>query len=143
MRSEPVLLEAGAQRPSAELGGQRLSPLGRPVPDRDRGAGPDECPDDGARRSAGAEHKRLLSGRRLGERVEEAGRVRVLGLHPPVREAERVRGPDRHRRSRCDSSASASAASLCGTVTLAPTKPSPGIARTRVSNSSGETSIAS
>ena len=41
------------------------------------------------------------------------------------------------------SSASSSAASLCGTVTLAPTKPSPGIARTRASKSSGATSIAS
>ena len=40
-------------------------------------------------------------------------------------------------------SARARAASLCGTVTLAPAKPSPGIARTRASNSSGATSIAS
>src|SRR5882757_6082870 len=39
-------------------------------------------------------------------------------------------------------SASASAASLCGTVTLAPAKPSPAIARTRASNSSGVTSTA-
>jgi peptide-methionine (S)-S-oxide reductase len=41
------------------------------------------------------------------------------------------------------SSARAMAAVLCGTVTLAPAKPSAGIARTRASNSSGVASIAS
>ena len=41
------------------------------------------------------------------------------------------------------SSASSSAATLCGTVTLAPTKPSAAIPRTSASNSAGATSIAS
>ena len=40
-------------------------------------------------------------------------------------------------------SAIASAASLCGTVTLTPANPSPGNERTRGSNRSGATSIAS
>ena len=41
------------------------------------------------------------------------------------------------------SSATSSAACLCGIVTLAPTNPSPGIARTRAANFFTVTSIAS
>ena len=68
--------------------------------------------------------QRSPAGGRAGERGDQPDGVGVLGRDPALGEAERVGGADRARRVG-GRSASASAASLCGTVTLTPAKPSP------------------
>ena len=78
--------------------------------------------------------------RRLRQRGDEARRVGVVGVdrgrRPRTSACSRRRSP---ARARVASSASASAASLCGIVTFAPRKPAPCSARTVSSKRSGGT----
>ena len=137
-------LEASSQRPVIRLALDGRRPRARPrAPRPSRGCGsrprrrrrPRERPDRGAGGAAGAEHERALPCRRFGQRAIKPGRVGVLGRDPAVGEAERVGGADRAPPRREALVGDASAASLCGTVTLTPANPSPGSARTRASKS--------
>ena len=123
----------------AEVAGAQLGA----VPDLDLGALADQRPD--ARRGRRRRRRAPAPGaRRARPAARPAGRRRRCcrrGSRRRRRPAcwrRRSRAPSRRARRR-----RASAAPLWGTVTLAPAKPSPGIARTRASKASGATSIAS
>ena len=115
-------------RAHAQVVGQALCALRRAVPHLHLGAHGPERPGHRPGAPPRPEHDRAR-GPRLAQRGQEAGRVGVVGLDAVAVEGQRVRGADRPAVS-VARSAAASAASLWGIVTLAPTKPAAGSART-------------
>ena len=109
----------------AEALAQRLRAIERAIDHVDaRKAALDQAIDHGARRAAGAEHHRLLlpaiPARHRGvEIVGEAFDVGVGGEQPAAIEPKVLAAPT--ARARSSGSEAASAASLCGSVTLQPT----------------------
>src|SRR5262249_54814665 len=81
-------------RVSAELLAEVRRAQSGPVPDPDLGPFADQRPDYGPGGAGGPEDERTTPLGRLGERVEEPGRVGVVGVDLAVDEGEGVGGAD-------------------------------------------------
>ncbi len=131
----------GALDRDAELRREPLRFLGRPVPDLDQCSGALQRPVGGAGRAPGADTRARLPRGDSG-RAAISPLASVFSASIPAAVKLSVFEAPISRAAAEARSATARAASLCGTVTLTPAKSRPGSERTSGSNSSAATSIA-